>query len=217
MNGNRATPCRAAAWKTGIHDRTAISDTLHAPRTAAAGVSTWAYGPPTTICNRYLDQSAHGIRAAAVRGYRTLRPSAGWTIDRQRLRECACLGRRPPRRAIDISEPGLVRSKPRTRAGDFVCHRGESSGYSCAEVKLLDFAPAEELCGGVCLLIWVTVQARAAKGEIMAARCSAAPRRSELSRPRAIAPTGRAFLFLYVARLFACSLVSAPRHSHREA
>ena len=49
------------------------------------------------------------------------------------------------------------RSKPSTRAGDFVCHRGETSGYSCAEVELLDFAPAGDLCGGACLPTWVTV------------------------------------------------------------
>jgi hypothetical protein len=49
------------------------------------------------------------------------------------------------------------RSKPGTRAGDFVCHRGESTGYSCAEVELLDFAPAGELCGGFCLPTWVAV------------------------------------------------------------
>ena len=28
-----------------------------------------------------------------------------------------------------------------TRAGDFVCHYGESSGYSCATVELTDYAP----------------------------------------------------------------------------
>jgi hypothetical protein len=49
------------------------------------------------------------------------------------------------------------RSKSSTRAGDFVCHRGESTGYSCAEVTLLDFAPAGELCGGFCLPTWVAV------------------------------------------------------------
>ncbi|WP_199560146.1 chymotrypsin family serine protease [Sphingomonas psychrotolerans] len=51
----------------------------------------------------------------------------------------------------------LQRARPSTRAGDFVCHRGESSGYSCAEVELLDFAPAGDLCGGACLPTWVTV------------------------------------------------------------
>ena len=54
--------------------------------------------------------------------------------------------------------------KPSTRAGDFVCHRGESSGYSCAEVELLDFAPAADLCGGACLPTWVTVAGPGCKG-----------------------------------------------------
>lgn len=49
------------------------------------------------------------------------------------------------------------RTKTSTRAGDFVCHRGESTGYSCAEVTLLDFAPSGELCGGFCLPTWVAV------------------------------------------------------------
>ncbi|MDV3457465.1 hypothetical protein RZN05_10760 [Sphingomonas sp. HF-S4] len=55
-------------------------------------------------------------------------------------------------------------AKPSTRAGDFVCHRGESSGYSCAEVELLDFAPAADLCGGPCLPTWVTVAGPSCKG-----------------------------------------------------
>lgn len=54
--------------------------------------------------------------------------------------------------------------KPSTRAGDFVCHRGESTGYSCAEVELLDFAPAADLCGGPCLPTWVTVAGPGCKG-----------------------------------------------------
>lgn len=44
-----------------------------------------------------------------------------------------------------------------TRAGDFVCHYGESSGYSCALVQLTDYAPPGELCGGPCEPTWVTV------------------------------------------------------------
>lgn len=56
------------------------------------------------------------------------------------------------------------RSKASTRAGDFVCHRGESTGYSCAEVALLDFAPAGELCGGYCLPTWVAVAGPTCKG-----------------------------------------------------
>ena len=49
------------------------------------------------------------------------------------------------------------RALPSTRAGDMVCHRGERTGYSCAPVELVSFAPAGQLCGGACLPTWVTV------------------------------------------------------------
>jgi hypothetical protein len=45
-----------------------------------------------------------------------------------------------------------------TRAGDFVCHYGESSGYTCATVELTDYAPPGDLCGGPCFPTWVTVK-----------------------------------------------------------
>lgn len=44
------------------------------------------------------------------------------------------------------------------RAGDFVCHYGESSGYSCSVVELTDYAPPGDLCGGPCSPTWVTVK-----------------------------------------------------------
>jgi streptogrisin C len=50
------------------------------------------------------------------------------------------------------------RNRDSTRAGDFVCHYGESSGYSCAEVELTDYAPPGALCGGPCEPTWVTVK-----------------------------------------------------------
>lgn len=50
------------------------------------------------------------------------------------------------------------RSVASTRAGDFVCHYGESSGYSCALVELTDYAPPGDLCGGPCSPTWVTVK-----------------------------------------------------------
>ena len=50
-----------------------------------------------------------------------------------------------------------ARPRASTRAGDFVCHRGERSGYSCAEVDLVDYAPPGDLCGGPCAPSWVTV------------------------------------------------------------
>ena len=45
-----------------------------------------------------------------------------------------------------------------TRAGDFLCHYGESSGYSCSTVELTDYAPPGELCAGFCSPTWVTVK-----------------------------------------------------------
>jgi hypothetical protein len=50
------------------------------------------------------------------------------------------------------------RSRQSTRAGDAVCHWGESSGYSCSEVELTDYAPPGDLCGGPCEPVWVTVK-----------------------------------------------------------
>jgi hypothetical protein len=49
------------------------------------------------------------------------------------------------------------RNRTSTRAGDAVCKRGETTGYSCSEVELTDFAPPGELCGGPCDPVWVTV------------------------------------------------------------
>jgi len=57
-----------------------------------------------------------------------------------------------------------MRTRDQTRAGDFVCHRGERTGYSCAVVELTDFAPAGDLCGGACLPTWVTVAGPTCKG-----------------------------------------------------
>ena len=50
------------------------------------------------------------------------------------------------------------RNAASTRAGDFVCHYGESSGYSCALVELTDYAPPGELCGGPCSPAGITVK-----------------------------------------------------------
>jgi hypothetical protein len=50
-----------------------------------------------------------------------------------------------------------ARGRAATRAGDLVCHRGERSGYSCAEVELTEYAPPGDLCGGPCAPVWVTV------------------------------------------------------------
>ncbi|MEO5773090.1 MAG: hypothetical protein ABIQ32_03095 [Sphingomicrobium sp.] len=50
------------------------------------------------------------------------------------------------------------RNRTSLRAGDYVCHYGETSGYSCAEIDLTDYAPSGELCGGPCAPMWVTVK-----------------------------------------------------------
>ena len=50
------------------------------------------------------------------------------------------------------------RNAASTRAGDFVCHYGESSGYSCSTVDLTDYAPPGDLCGGPCFPTWITVE-----------------------------------------------------------
>jgi hypothetical protein len=50
-----------------------------------------------------------------------------------------------------------ARARASTRAGDVVCHRGEATGYSCAEVELTDFSPPGALCAGPCDPVWVSV------------------------------------------------------------
>ena len=62
------------------------------------------------------------------------------------------------RGAGSLREVETWRNLASTRAGDFVCHYGESSGYSCATVELTDYAPPGELCGGPCSPTWVTVR-----------------------------------------------------------
>jgi hypothetical protein len=61
------------------------------------------------------------------------------------------------RGAGSLREVETWRSVASTRAGEFVCHYGESSGYSCATVELTDYAPPGALCGGPCSPTWVTV------------------------------------------------------------
>jgi streptogrisin C len=62
------------------------------------------------------------------------------------------------RGADSLREVTTWRNRDSTRPGDFVCHFGESSGYSCAEVELTDYAPPGDLCGGPCEPTWVTVR-----------------------------------------------------------
>ena len=56
------------------------------------------------------------------------------------------------------------RNQTSTRAGDVVCHRGERTGYSCAEVEYPDYAPPGDLCAGPCEATWVAVRGPTCKG-----------------------------------------------------
>lgn len=67
--------------------------------------------------------------------------------------------------AKSVARPVVTwRNRESTRAGDVVCHRGERTGYSCAAIELVDFAPAGDLCGGACKPTWVTVAGPGCKG-----------------------------------------------------
>lgn len=57
-----------------------------------------------------------------------------------------------------------ARRRTSTRAGDVVCHRGESSGYSCSQVELIDYAPPGDLCAGPCDPVWTTVTGPSCRG-----------------------------------------------------
>jgi hypothetical protein len=60
-------------------------------------------------------------------------------------------------RGTDIRPLTGARARAETRAGDFICHGGIKSGYSCAEVELTDYAPHPDVCGALCDPAWVTV------------------------------------------------------------
>lgn len=51
----------------------------------------------------------------------------------------------------------ISRTRASTRAGDFVCHRGQRTAYSCSVVQIVDYAPPGELCAGPCPPTWVAV------------------------------------------------------------
>lgn len=50
------------------------------------------------------------------------------------------------------------RNRNTIRSGEWLCHYGESSGYSCETVELTDYAPPGDLCGGPCAPTWVSVR-----------------------------------------------------------
>ncbi|TVV75496.1 hypothetical protein FOY91_07005 [Sphingomonas solaris] len=56
------------------------------------------------------------------------------------------------------------RNRASTRVGDYVCHRGERTGYSCAEVEFVDYVPPGDLCAGACDPVWVAVKGPTCRG-----------------------------------------------------
>ena len=56
------------------------------------------------------------------------------------------------------------RNRESTRAGDVVCRRGETSGYSCSLVELVDYAPPGDLCAGPCDPVWVAARGPQCRG-----------------------------------------------------
>lgn len=116
--------------------------------------------------NRAITTAAHCPDSLSYRGTdgeeRQLTMVGSWGAGARDVQVMAGSGRGPALFFADtaktIARPvtGWL-TRPMTRAGDWVCKRGELSGASCAEIELTDFAPPGELCGGLCSASWVTV------------------------------------------------------------
>lgn len=94
---------------------------------------------------------------------RLLRFAGGWGTAYRDVQIHTGVGRAPAQFFVDaertVARPVTGwRTRPMTRAGDWVCKRGEASGASCSTVEMTDFAPPGELCGGLCSTSWVTVR-----------------------------------------------------------
>lgn len=125
--------------------RTAISTAAHCPDTLAATNSTGAA----------VDLPMIGAWGA---GYQDVQVNATGGGDPARFFSD---------RHARVERPlDTWRNRASTRAGDVVCRWGESSGYSCGEVEMVDFAPPAELCAGTCPATWVMFRSpRCAAGD----------------------------------------------------
>jgi hypothetical protein len=121
------------------------------------GIATAAHCPDTL---RYLDARGGTVPLSFVGQW-------GWSFRDVQIHESARAeqpvfyadpDQRAARRLVSW------RNRASTRAGDTVCHRGETTGYSCSEVELVDYAPPGDLCGGPCAPVWVTVSGPSCKG-----------------------------------------------------
>jgi len=94
---------------------------------------------------------------------RLLKFAGGWGTAYRDVQIHTGVGSAPPLFFVDqdrtVARPVTTwMTRPMTRAGDWVCKRGEASGASCSTVEMTDFAPPGELCGGLCSTSWVTVK-----------------------------------------------------------
>lgn len=121
------------------------------------GIATAAHCPDSLL---YRDPNQAEVQLSFVGQW-------GWSFRDIQIHESA-----PAGRPIFYADPdkrvarrlATWRNRTSTRAGDTVCHRGETSGYSCSEVELVDYAPPGDLCGGPCAPLWTTVSGPSCKG-----------------------------------------------------
>lgn len=114
------------------------------------GITTAAHCPDALS---YVDQDRHDQPLTLI---------GAWGARYQDVQIHATLGPLAPLiRADNSDRPRPItswRNRTSTRVGDFVCHRGERTGYSCSVVQYVDYAPPGNLCAGVCPALWVAVQ-----------------------------------------------------------
>jgi streptogrisin C len=96
-------------------------------------------------------------------GIRTTLPMIGaWGAGHQDVQLHAVPGSPTPRLHAG-ADPGAMRGmttwRQRTslRTGDFVCHQGIVSGFSCAEIRFAEYAPPGDICYTACPATWVMV------------------------------------------------------------
>jgi streptogrisin C len=124
-------------------DRTGVITAAHCPDTLVyrdpAGTET-SLDYLSQWGARYQDVQVHPTPAAQ-------RPLFFADTDKRLLRELASW-----------------RNRESTRAGDLVCRRGETSGYSCSLVEIVDYSPPGDLCAGPCDPTWVAVRGPQCRG-----------------------------------------------------
>ncbi|HZG09007.1 MAG TPA: hypothetical protein VEZ70_08515 [Allosphingosinicella sp.] len=159
MDGSVVNAAGGAAVEGGV--RVAGADALSGRRNvcttgfvvtdgARTGIVTAAHCPDTLS---YIDPQGGGEVTLEFGG------QWGWSYQDVQLHVSEA-AQQPVFYADPGTAPRLLggqRRRESTRAGDAVCHRGVSSGYSCSFVELTDYAPPGELCGGPCDAVWVTV------------------------------------------------------------